>query len=216
MFCITIDVLFISFVKKNFLKVYIVDSYVRIYKKEVSMKRIFIIILLMFIAVPAFGAVDTWFNTNPYKKYDKSIELQKVYNEVYDKDGIKIEKNMFKFKYSYKEGNPYEYVITNNTGNDLMLKGVDSDYHANKNITRKSHWTRVNARYLKYWQSYIPLVGEYNGVKGDIEKNPYLYDFPKDYTIKKGESLRILAMGLDLDRIQSVTFIFDGDLKISF
>lgn len=180
------------------------------------MKNILIIIMLIGLAAPAFAAVDTWFNTNPYKKYDKSIQLQKLHSDVYDKDGIKIEKNMYKFEYSYKEGNPYEYIITNNTDQDLLLKGVDSEYHANKNITRKSHWTRVNARYLKYWQTYIPLVGEYNGVKGDIEKNPYLYDFPKNYTIKKGESLRILAMGLDLNRIQSVTFIFKDNLKITF
>lgn len=183
------------------------------------MKKIFILIAFMLISLPSFAAVDTWFNTNPYKAYDKSIELQKVYNDSYDKDGIKIEKNMFKFQYSYKEGNPYEYVVTNNTDRDLLLKGIDSDYHANKNITRKSRWTRVNARYIKYWQTYIPLVAEYNGVKGDIEKTPYLYDFPKNYTLKKGESLRILAMGLDLDRIQSLTFIFengDEDLKISF
>ena len=180
------------------------------------MKKIFAIMILMITSIPAFGAIDTWFNTNSYQEYDKSIELKKVFSDVYDKDGIKIEKNMFKFQYSYKEGNPYEYVITNNTDKDLLLKGVDSDYHANKNITRKSHWTRVNARYLKYWQTYIPLIVEYNGVKGDIEKTPYLYDFPKNYVIKKGESLRILAMGLDIDKVQSVTFIFDGDLKVLF
>ena len=127
---------------------------------------------------------------------------------------------MFKFQYSYKEGNPYEYVITNNTDKDLLLKGVDSDYHANKNITRKSHWTRVNARYLKYWQTYIPFIDDYHGFKSTREQTPYLYDFPKNYTIKKGENIRILAMGLHLDKIQNVTFIFnnlDGiEMKINF
>ena len=183
------------------------------------MKKILILFMLMFISLPAFSAIDTWVNTNSYKEYDKAIKLERVHSAFYDKDGISIEKNMFKFKYSYKEGNPYEYIVTNNTGKDIILKGIDSEYHANKNVSRKSHWTRVNVRYLKYWQTYIPLVAEYNGVRGDIEKTPYLYDFPKNYKLKEGESLRILAMGLEMDKIQTITFIFEGekdDLTITF
>ncbi len=184
------------------------------------MKKIFILIAVLFISAPAFASIDTWFNTNPYKQYDKAITLQKMYNDVYDKDGIKIEKNMFKFEYSYKEGVPYEYIITNNTDDDLLLKGVDSDYHANKNITRKSHWTRVNVRNLKYWQTYVPFIDDYYGLKSTIEQNPFLLDFPKDYKIKKGETLRILAMGLRMNAIQNLTFIFEGnaatDIKINF
>ena len=177
------------------------------------MKKILALITIFFVAVPAFAAIDTWFNTNPYKSYDKEITLQKVCNDIYNKDGIKIEKNVFKFDYSYKEGVPYEYILTNNTDNDLILKGIDSDYYANKNITRKSHWTRVNVRNLKYWQTYLPFVDDYHGFKSTTEQTPYLYDFPKNYTIKKGESLRILAMGLYLDKIQSLTFIFDDNNK---
>ena len=183
------------------------------------MKKILLLALIAFVAAPSFAAVDTWFNTNPYKKYDESINLEKVFSDTYDKDGIKIEKNMFKFKYSYKEGNPYEYIITNNTEKDLFLKGVDSEYHANKNITRKSHWTRVNARYLKYWQTYIPFVAEYNGIHGDMEKTPYLYDFPKNYNLKPDDTIRILATGLDMDKVQSVTFIFndnEDEFRITF
>ena len=184
------------------------------------MKKIFILIALMFISAPAFASIDTWFNTNPCKHYDKAITLQKIHNDIYDKNGIKIEKNIFKFEYSYKEGVPYEYVVTNNTDKDLVLKGIDSDYYANKNITRKSHWTRVNVRNLKYWQTYVPFIDDYYGLKSTLEQNPYLYDFPKDYTIKKGENLRILAMGLYLDKIQDLTFIFEdnngNDLKITF
>ena len=184
------------------------------------MKKIFILIAVMFISAPAFASIDTWFNTNPYKQYDKAITLQKIHNDIYDKNGIKIEKYIFKFEYSYKEGVPYEYVVTNNTDKDLVLKGIDSDYYANKNITRKSHWTRVNVRNLKYWQTYVPFIDDYYGLKSTLEQNPYLYDFPKDYTIKKGENLRILAMGLYLDKIQDLTFIFEdnngNDLKITF
>lgn len=47
-----------------------------------------------------------------------------------------------------------------------------------------------------------------------------MYDFPKNCTIKNGESIRILAMGLHLDKIQNVTFIFDNhadnEIKINF
>lgn len=184
------------------------------------MKKIFILFAVFFISAPAFAAIDTWVNTNPYKKYDKEITLKKLYSDVYEKDGIKIEKNMFKFKYSYKEGVPYEYIITNNTGSDIVLKGVDSDYHANKNITRKSHWTRVNVRYYKYWHTYVPFVDDYYGAKSMIEQKPYLYDFPKNYMLKNGENIRILAMGLHLDKVQYLTFIFDSkdgeDLQVIF
>ena len=184
------------------------------------MKKIFILAVILLISGSVFASIDTWFNTNPRKDYEKEITLQKVQSDVYDKDGIKIEKNVFKFDYSYKEGIPYEYIITNNTEQDILLKGVDSEYHANKNITRKSHWTRVNVRNLKYWQTYIPFIDDYHGFKSTREQTPYLYDFPKNYTIKKGENIRILAMGLHLDKIQNVTFIFnnlDGnEMKINF
>ena len=122
------------------------------------MKKIFILAVILLISKPVFASIDTWFNTNPRKDYEKEITLQKVQSDVYDKDGIKIEKNVFKFDYSYKEGIPYEYIITNNTEQDILLKGVDSDYHANKNITRKSHWTRVNVRYYKYWHTYFIII----------------------------------------------------------
>ena len=184
------------------------------------MKKIFILLAILFTSTSAFAAIDTWFNTNPHKSYDKTIELQKIYNDTYDKDGIKIEKNIFKFDYSYKEGVPYEYIVTNNTDKNLLLKGVDSDYHANKNITRKSHWSRVNVRNLKYWQTYVPFLDDYYGFKSTKEQTPYLYDFPKNYTLQKGETLRILAMGLKLNEIQNLTFIFEKDdkqdLKINF
>lgn len=52
-----------------------------------------------------------------------------------------------------------------------------------------------------------------------MKKNPYWRDFPKNYTIKSGESLRILAMGLDLDKVQNLTFIFEDngeEVKIEF
>lgn len=184
------------------------------------MKKIFILIAMLVISMPSFAAIDTWFNTNPYKKYEGEISLKKMFSEVYDKDGIKIEKNMYRFDYSNKEGVPYEYIVTNNTSGDLLLKGIDSDYHANKNITRKSHWTRVNVRSLKYWQTYVPFMDDYYGFKSSKEQTPYLYDFPKNYTIKKGENLRILAMGLHLNKIQNLTFIFsdsNGDeFEINF
>lgn len=102
------------------------------------------------------------------------------------------------------------------------MKGVDSEYHANKNITRRSHWCRMGFRSLKYfknWQFWVPGYDIFYGAKIDYEKNPYWRDFPKNYTIKSGESLRILAMGLDLDKVQNLTFIFEDngeEVKIEF
>lgn len=184
------------------------------------MKKIFVFLLMLLCISPANAAIDIkWINTMPYEPYGKEIEMQKIQSDFYEKNGIKIEKNVYKFEFAYKLGVPYEYVITNNTGNDLSLKGVDSEYHANKNITRKSHWTRMCIRSFRYWQTYIPIYGLINGAKTDLEKNPYWRDFPKNYTIKKGEKLRILAMGLNLDEIQKLTFIFEKnaeEFKIEF
>ena len=42
------------------------------------MKKIFILLAILFTSTSAFAAIDTWFNTNPHKSYDKTIELQKI------------------------------------------------------------------------------------------------------------------------------------------
>lgn len=186
------------------------------------MKKIIYLLCLSFlICNPAFSAVDIpWINTIPYKPYTEEIKLDKTLTDIYNKNGIKIEKNVYKFEYVYKLGIPYEYIISNNTGEDLFLKGVDSDYHTNKNITRKSHWCRMIPRSMKTWQIWVPIYGVYYGFfKMDLEKNSYIRDFPKNYTLKSGESLRILAMGLKLDEIQKLKFIFtnnNNDFSIEF
>ena len=187
------------------------------------MKKIFVFLFLLLCISPANAAVDIkGINTMPYKPYDKEIKMEKIQSDFYEKNGIKIEKNVYKFEYAYKLGVPYEYVVTNNTEHDLFLKGVDSDYHANKNITRKSHWCRMSFRTFKYfanWQYWVPVYDFVSSAKIDKEKNPYWRDFPKNYTIKKGEKLRILAMGLNLDEIQKLTFIFEEnaeEFKIEF
>lgn len=176
---------------------------------------VFIVLAMCLLCThPANAAVDIkWINTMPYEPYEQSIDLQKTQSDVYDKNGIKIEKNVYKFEYATKVGIPYEYVLTNNTGNDLFLKGIDSDYHANKNITRKSHWTRMCIRAFKQGKIYIPFYGIVYGFNCDKEKNPYWRDFPKNYTIKAGETLRILAMGLNVDEIQKLMFIFEENSK---
>lgn len=186
------------------------------------MKKFLVLLSVLFIVNPCFSAVDiNGINVMPYQPYEKKINLEKTSNAIYNKNNIKIEKNVYKFEHAYKLGIPYEYVITNNTGKDLYLKGIDSEYHANKNITRKSHWTRMCIREMKYWQFWVPLYDLFYMTAHpiDYEKNPYWRDFPKNYTIKSGESLRILALGLDLDKVQNLTFIFEDngqEVKIEF
>ena len=184
------------------------------------MKKIFVLLFMLLCVAPANAAIDIkWINTMPYEPYNEEIEMLKTQSDIYNKNGIKIEKNLYKFIYATKIGIPYEYVITNNTGKDLFLKGIDSDYHANKNITRKSHWTRMFFRGFKQAELYIPIYGFAYAPNLDREKNPFWRDFPKNYTIKKGEKLRILAMGLKMDEIQKLIFIFDDngqEFKIEF
>lgn len=171
------------------------------------MKKIFLLAFLFFVSNPCFSAIDIkGINAWPYKPYKGEINLERTGNSFYDKDGISIVKNIYKFKYGYKLGIPYEYILKNNTDNDLLLKGVDSDYHVNKNITRKSHMCRMCWRVSKHWQVYMPINDHI-----DSEKNPYWVDFPKNYMIKKGDSIRILALGLKLDEIQKLTFIFNNN-----
>ena len=190
------------------------------------MKKFTTLVVMALLAIAccnsANAAVDIkWINTMPYEPYNGKIALEKVQSEIFNQNGIKIEKNVYKFEHAYKIGIPYEYIITNQTSKDLLLKGIDSKYHANKNITRKSHWCRMMGRELKYWQVWVPFYSLVYQVNHpiDYEKNPYWRDFPKNYTIKSGETLRILAMGLKMDEIQKLIFIFDDngqELKIEF
>ena len=186
------------------------------------MKKILVLFGLLFFVNPDFSAVDIkGINTMPYEPYDKKITLEKQQSDILNQNGIKIEKNVYKFEHAYKLGVPYEYIITNQTGKDLYLKGIDSEYHANKNITRKSHWCRMMWREMKYWQLWMPFYSFIYQVDHpiDFEKNPYWRDFPKNYTLKNGETLRILAMGLEMDKIQKLTFIFEEnseEFKIEF
>ena len=62
------------------------------------MKKILLLFLMTFIVTPSFAAIDTWFNTNPFKQHKEEINLKKIYSDIYDKDGINIKKNLFEFK----------------------------------------------------------------------------------------------------------------------
>ena len=45
------------------------------------MKKIFILAAILVLSAPVFAAIDTWFNTNPHKSYNKEKHTHTKYGE---------------------------------------------------------------------------------------------------------------------------------------
>ena len=71
------------------------------------MKKIFVLLSFFIFANPCFSAVDIkWINTMPYEPYEKQINLEKTSNAIYNKNNIKIEKNVYNFSISSWQASP--------------------------------------------------------------------------------------------------------------
>lgn len=187
------------------------------------MKRfLFVFLALLFSSTQTFCLHMTGVNSYPYEYYsgpimDNNLKKQSTFETVIN--GVIIVKNIYVFNSAYKFGKPYEYIITNNTKREINLSGVVQQNFLNRDIRNSSNWFKMRLRYFKYWQSYVPLYDLIHGGNMSIERYPFVLDFPVDYNLSPGESLRILAMGLDLDKVQNLTFIFEDngeEVKIEF
>lgn len=177
------------------------------------MKRFLLVFfMLLFSSTQAFSFHITGINSFPYEYYsgpimDNSLKKQFTSETVYN--GIKIVKNIYAFDEAYKFGLPYEFIITNNTKLEISLLGVIQQDFLNRDYNNSSNWFRMRLRYLKYWQSYVPIYDLIHGGTMSVERYPFGLDFPVDYNLLPQESVRILAIGLNLKDIQKLLFLFE-------
>lgn len=177
--------------------------------------------LFGFLCMPVIAKDVPYITNFPYKPYTKEIKLNKIDNQTMQNDLVSIEKNKFEFKYVPKMGHAYEYVIVNNTQNDIILKGVNSKEFYNEDLSNDSNKPLKNMtkNILKTGKMWIPLYGNYYAVRCDLEKNSFIRDFPENKTLKVGESIRILASAThEFDNpIAEFVFIVDNEEKsVSF
>lgn len=182
------------------------------------MKKILCFLGLVSILSSPVMAKDIPYITNlPYKPYTKEIKLDKISTDNMKNDIVTIEKNKYQFNYISKMGYAYEYYITNNSDYDIVLKGINSEEFYNEDSSNESDkpLKNLSKAAITTGQTYIPIYGIYYGIRCDLEKNPFLRDFPENITIKSGENLRILASSTDkYDNPQAeFVFIIDNEEK---
>lgn len=178
------------------------------------MKKIIILLILFLFSNPAFAIIDVYgLNLRPYKPYRKQISLKKLYTTNFKNEKIEIIKNLYQFEYAASNlGIPYEYLIKNNTNETLLLKGIESDtYFYNRDINKK-HSKRflpmAKAR-MESPEMLLPCYKCYYDIITEVERHPFSLDFPKNYTIHPGNTLRILCIGMDKNRELGLVLIFE-------
>ena len=81
----------------------------------------------------------------------------------------------------------YEYSVTNNTGQDIVIKKVASEGFIG--LTQIAAYTMIPRGV-----DFIPIYGLVYGIQSDLEKNKFTRPHPINETIKNGETMRILAL----------------------
>ena len=186
------------------------------------MKKILCLLGLLSIISNPVMAKDLPYITNiPYRPYTKEIKLNKIDTQNMENSIVMIEKNKFAFKYVAKMGYGYEYIIINNTENDITLKGVNSKEFYNEDLSNNSNkpLKNITKAIFTTGKIWIPFYGIYYGSKCDMEKNSFIRDFPENKTLKAGESIRILASSTSEYENPIAEFIFiidDEEKTISF
>lgn len=177
--------------------------------------------ILGIISSPAFANGIPYVTYKPYKPYTKEIKLDKISNQNMENYLINIEKNKFEFKYVTKMGYAYEYILTNKTEKDILLKGVSSDEFYNSDLLNRNNKPFKNVAKAAFASGkvYIPIYGNYYACRCDLEKGNFIRNFPQNKVIKAGESLKILASATKEHENPIAEFIFivnDEEKTISF
>lgn len=175
------------------------------------MKKIIIFLSFLMYSLPCFAKGIPYVTNMPYKPYQKEICFNKIDTQSIEQNQILIVKNQFEFNKVKRLGNAYEYIILNNTGSDLKLKGVlakdffNRDINGDRNDLYKYMMQVASA---DAWRCLLPIYGQIYGFQMDAEKNPFIRSFPQDYSVRNGERIRILASApLDINKPQA-DFIF--------
>ena len=130
-------------------------------------------------------------NSHGYRDYDPymgGFRNKIIEKQVIVQDDINIKRTQLKPKVKVKHyANEYVYEITNNTGKDIVINKVASEGIIG--LTQIAAYC-VIPRGI----DFIPIWGIVYGVQTDLEKNKFTRPHPVDETIKKGETMRVLAL----------------------
>ena len=146
-------------------------------------------------------------NKKGYNKYNPYTG--KLRNEVLEvkeiaQNDIKIERKKLKPKVKVKYyAYAWEYTVSNNTSNDIIIKNVASEEFMG--LTQIAAYTLI-PRGL----DFVPIYDAVYSIQSDLEKNKFTRPHPTNETIKKGETMRILALSKMKDTpVADFTFIVD-------
>jgi hypothetical protein len=146
---------------------------------------------------------------NAYNPYNKPLKNRIISTTKYSEQGIDFVTNKVQMKSKikkYVEG--FEIVVTNNTDSNIVLKkAATGDFVGLTEIAKKAA--------IPSGVDFVPIYGIIAGAKTDLEKNRFTRPFPTDYTIKKGDSVRLLGISrLQVYPIVDFTFEINGKEKI--
>ena len=145
---------------------------------------------------------------NVYNPYNKRLKNRIIKTVKYQENGIDFVANKMQMKSKIKKYvNGFEIIVTNNTGNDILLKKVSTgDFMGLTEIAKKAA--------MPQGIDFVPVYGIIAGAKTDLEKNRFSRPFPTNYTIKNGESVRLLGMAKHLvEPIIDFSFEINGKEK---
>lgn len=139
---------------------------------------------------------------NAYNPYNKELSNRIINTTKYSQDGIDFTAHKLQMKTKIKKYvDGFEIVVTNNTGSNIILKKASTgDFMGLTEIAKKAA--------LPTGADFVPVYGLIKGVQTDLEKNKFTRPFPIDYTVKNGESVKILGLA-KLQVAPIIDFIFE-------
>ena len=153
------------------------------------------------------GDVKT--NKNSYNPYNKPLKNRVIKTTKYSENGVDFKTNQVQMQTKLKRYvDGFEIIVYNNTDNNILLKKVETgDFVGLSEIAKKAA--------IPAGVDFIPIYGIVAGAKTDIEKNKFTRPFPTNYTIKKGENVRLLGLAkLQVAPIIDFTFAINGKEKV--
>lgn len=156
-------------------------------------KRLLLIMLIISLSPIAIAS-----DYNPYKKPLKNELVERKQVVIHN---IEIMRNQFIPKTKLKRNcDCYEYLITNQTKNDIILKRIESP---NFLSLSQSAGRALRPTFI----DFIPGINIIAAVPVDLEKNRFTRPLPFDLKITPDESVRVLAL-TDKDDSPTVDLYF--------
>lgn len=149
------------------------------------MKKFLLLCLVICICIPCCFANEKYRNYKPYMGELKNevLETKSVTNNKITIVRKKLQPVSNVASYAFC----YEYIISNNTGVDIVINNVTSQ----DRITLMGAWGRSQ---IPQKSDFVPVYGIVKGVKTDVEKNRFTKQLPENETISAGDTMRVLTL----------------------